>query len=139
MAIQTLTFAFTTQAEIDVVDITQDVANIISQGSISSGTAHIFVPGSTGALTTMEYEPGLIQDIKDYFEKMVPKDHYYHHEERWHDKNGHSHIRASMIGPSITIPFQDKRLMLGTWQQIVFLDFDVRARERELIVQITGD
>jgi secondary thiamine-phosphate synthase enzyme len=97
------------------------------------------VPGSTGAITTLEYEPGLVEDMKEFLERAVPKDHHYHHEQRWHDKNGHSHIRASLVGPSLTVPFRDRRLMLGTWQQIVFLDFDVRPRERELIVQITGD
>jgi secondary thiamine-phosphate synthase enzyme len=99
----------------------------------------VFVPGSTGAVTTLEFEPGLVQDVAEYFDRVVPKDHAYHHEERWHDQNGHSHLRATMIGPSLTIPFRDKRLMLGTWQQIVFLDFDVRPRERELICQVIGE
>jgi len=122
-----------------VVDITENVADLVRQSSVEDGIVVVFVPGSTGAVTTLEFEPGLVQDIKDFFERVAPKDLYYHHEERWHDKNGHAHIRASLIGPSVTVPFRDKRLMLGTWQQIVFLDFDVRPRERELVVQIIGE
>lgn len=137
--VETRTFVFSTQAEMDVVDITKDVGDLLAESSISNGIVTVFVPGSTGALTTMEYEPGLVNDMKEAFEKLAPRDHYYHHEERWHDKNGHSHVRAALVGPSVTIPFRDKRLLLGTWQQIVFLDFDVRARERELFVQIVGD
>ncbi|MFW6189867.1 MAG: secondary thiamine-phosphate synthase enzyme YjbQ [Planctomycetota bacterium] len=137
--IENTTILFNTEAEMDVVDITKDVADVLAESAISDGVATVFCPGSTGALTTMEYEPGLVRDVKELFEKLVPRDHYYHHEERWHDNNGHSHVRASLIGPSVTVPFRDRRLMLGTWQQIVFYDFDVRARERELIVQVTGE
>jgi len=137
--IETKTISFSTESNTDVVDVTDDVRAVLSESQVESGVVNVFVPGSTGALTTLEYEPGLVQDMKEWFEKYVPQDHYYHHEERWHDKNGHSHIRASLVGPSVTIPFQDKRLMLGTWQQIAFLDFDVRARERELIIQIVGE
>ena len=137
--VETRTFAFSTEAEMDVVDVTKDIADLLVESAVADGIATIFVPGSTGALTTMEYEPGLVKDMKEFFEKLAPQDHNYHHEERWHDKNGHSHVRASFIGPSVTIPFRDKRLMLGTWQQIVFFDFDVRARERELFVQIVGE
>ncbi|MHC4788573.1 MAG: secondary thiamine-phosphate synthase enzyme YjbQ [Planctomycetota bacterium] len=137
--VETRTFVFSTEAEMDVVDITKDVGDLLAATAASDGVVTVFVPGSTGALTTMEYEPGLVKDMKEFFEKVVPQDHYYHHEERWHDKNGHSHVRASLIGPSVTIPFRDRRLMLGTWQQIIFLDFDVRARERELFVQIIGE
>jgi secondary thiamine-phosphate synthase enzyme len=139
MAVETRTFAFSTQADTDVVDVTNDVADLVGQSPINDGIVVVFIPGSTGAITTLEHEPGLVQDIKNFFEHVVPKGQYYHHEERWHDKNGHAHIRASLAGPSVTIPFRDKRLMLGTWQQIVFLDFDVRPRERELIVQIIGE
>ena len=139
MPVETRSFSFSTDVDTDVVDITREVSDIVSECSITDGIAVVFVPGSTGAVTTIEHEPGLVQDIKDYFDRTVPRGNDYHHEERWHDKNGHSHIRASLIGPSVTIPFRDKRLMLGTWQQIVFLDFDVRARERELIVQLIGE
>ncbi len=137
--VETRTFVFSTEAEMDLVDITKDVGDILAETAVSDGIVTVFVPGSTGAVTTMEYEPGLVKDIKELFDKIAPSDHYYHHEERWHDKNGHSHVRASLIGPSVTIPFRDNRLMLGTWQQIVFFDFDVRARERELFVHIIGE
>jgi secondary thiamine-phosphate synthase enzyme len=137
--VETRTVMFSTEAEMDVVDITKDVADLLNESGASDGVLTVFVPGSTGAVTTMEYEPGLVKDMKELFEKLAPLDHYYHHEERWHDKNGHSHVRASLIGPSVSVPFRDRRLMLGTWQQIVFFDFDVRAREREIIVQIVGD
>ncbi len=139
MVVETKNIKFATQEEMSIVDITHDAANLISESSIKNGIVTIFVPGSTGALTTIEYEPGLVQDLKDWFEKNVSKEHTYHHEERWHDGNGHSHVRAALIGPSISIPFNDNRFMLGTWQQIVFIDFDIRGRERELIVQLIGD
>lgn len=139
MVVETTSFSFSTEAELDIVDVTHDVAEVIEQSDIHDGIVTVFVPGSTGALTTLEYEPGLVQDMEDFFERCAPQDHYYQHEERWHDKNGHSHIRASLIGPSLTIPFRDNRLMLGTWQQVVFLDCDVRSREREVIVQIMGE
>ena len=137
--IETRTIVFNTEAEMDVVDVTKDVADTLADVPITNGIVTVFCPGSTGALTTMEFEPGLVKDMQELFEKLAPRDHYYHHEERWHDNNGHSHVRASLIGASVTIPFRDKRLMLGTWQQIVFYDFDVRARERELIVQVMGE
>jgi secondary thiamine-phosphate synthase enzyme len=137
--IETRTVVFNTEAEMDAVDVTKDVADLLADVPIANGILTVFCPGSTGGLTTMEFEPGLVKDMQELFEKLAPRDHYYHHEERWHDNNGHSHVRASLIGPSVTIPFRDKRLMLGTWQQIVFFDFDVRARERELIVQIVGE
>ena len=137
--VETKTIRFSTESNTDVVDVTKDVKEALSDSSVTNGIVTIFVPGSTGGITTIEYEPGLEQDIKELFEKLAPKDHYYHHEERWHDKNGHSHLRASLTGPSLTVPFREKRMMLGTWQQVVFLDFDVRARERELILQIVGD
>jgi len=139
MAVHTQSFTFCTEADTDVVDVTPNVAEILDNCSVKDGIAIVFVPGSTGALTTIEHEPGLVQDLKDYFELAVPRDHDYHHEQRWHDGNGHSHVRASLIGPSVTIPFRDKRLLLGTWQQIVFVEFDVRPRERELFVQIIGE
>ncbi len=137
--IETKSIVFNTEAEMDVVDVTKDVADLLADLPITNGIVTVFCPGSTGALTTMEFEPGLVKDMQELFEKLVPRDHYYHHEERWHDNNGHSHVRASLIGASVTVPFREKRLMLGTWQQIVFYDFDVRARERELIVQVMGE
>jgi secondary thiamine-phosphate synthase enzyme len=137
--VETRNIRFNTESDTDVVDVTKEVREVLAESSITHGVVVVFIPGSTGALTTLEYEPGLVQDMAELFEKLAPKDQYYHHEERWHDKNGHSHIRASLVGPSVSIPFRDKRMMLGTWQQIVFVDFDVRARERELVIQIMGD
>lgn len=135
----TKSIVFSTEAEMDVVDITKEVADALADTELNSGTVTVFVQGSTGGVTTMEFEPGLVKDMGDMFDKLAPRDHYYHHEERWHDKNGHSHMRASIIGPSVVVPFRENRLMLGTWQQIVFFDFDVRAREREVILQIMGE
>jgi len=130
---------FDTESEMDVVNVTDEVNRIVGESGIKNGTVTVFIPGSTGALTTIEYEPGLVQDMKEVFERLAPKDDYYHHEERWHDQNGHSHIRAALLGPSVTVPIRDQRLTLGAWQQIVFVDFDVRNRERELIVQVMGE
>jgi secondary thiamine-phosphate synthase enzyme len=99
----------------------------------------VFVPGSTGGVITLEYEPGLVSDLKEAFERWAPKDIKYKHEQAWRDDNGHSHVRASLIGPSLSVPFKDRRLSLGTWQQIVFVDFDSRPRKRVLILQIMGE
>jgi len=137
--IETKSIVFSTEAEIDIVDITKGVADAVSEAGMTDGIVTAFVQGSTAGVTTMEYEPGLVKDMKELFEKIAPRDHFYHHEERWQDKNGHSHVRASLIGPSVAVPFRDGRLLLGTWQQIVFFGFDVRAREREVIVQIVGE
>jgi secondary thiamine-phosphate synthase enzyme len=125
-------------SEMDIVDITQQVADAVASSDISNGVVCIFCPGSTGALTTLEYEPGLLQDLPAALERLAPQNARYQHEERWHDGNGHSHIRASIISPSLTIPIVDNRMTLGTWQQLVFVECDVRQRRRELIVQIIG-
>ncbi len=139
MTVETERIEFSTKENMSVVDITDDVAELLSHSSARNGIVTVFVPGSTGALTTAEFEPGLVQDLQEWFERHMPEGQSYHHEERWHDGNGHSHVRASLVGPSVTVPFCDRRITLGTWQQIVFVDFDTRARERELIVQIVGD
>ncbi len=123
----------------DVTDITDKAAKAVEESGLSSGIAVLFVPGATGALTTIEHEPGLVQDLEEALERLAPKNIEYAHNERWHDGNGHSHIRASLIGPSITVPFLEGRLMLGTWQQIVFLELDNRPRRRRIIVQIIGE
>ena len=127
-----------TKGDTDIIDITHQVASAVSKSDIANGIATVFVSGSTGGLTTVEYEPGLIQDLKDFFEKIAPKNGNYQHNMRWHDGNGYAHIRASFLGPSITVPFNNKELLLGTWQQIIFIDFDNRPRSREIIVQIIG-
>jgi secondary thiamine-phosphate synthase enzyme len=128
-----------TKGELDMIDITNAVSDIVNEANIRSGIVTIFVPGSTGALTTIEYEPGLLEDFQNMLERIIPKNIDYEHEKRWHDHNGHSHVRASLIGPSITIPFKDKRLILGTWQQIVFIELDIHSRSRELVLQIIGE
>jgi secondary thiamine-phosphate synthase enzyme len=123
----------------DVIDITAKVKEQIELESIRSGLASLFVRGSTAALTTVEYEPGLIQDLKEFVEKHIPSDRRYHHDDRWNDDNGFSHLRASLFGPSLTIPIENGQPCLGTWQQVVLLDFDNRPRTREIVVQIIGE
>ena len=121
------------------MDITHEVSKIVKESKLTNGVANIFVPGATGAITTIEYEDGLVYDIKTALERLFPKGIDYKHELRWHDGNGHSHIRASFLGPSLTVPFSDKQLILGTWQQIIFLELDNKRHTRNLIVQVIGD
>ena len=122
-----------------MVDLTQKIADYIKQSKVSNGIITIFVAGSTGSIITIEFEPGLIRDFPEMLSRIIPKDLDYGHEQMWHDGNGHSHVKASLIGPSMTIPFVNKKLCLGTWQQIVFLELDTRTRNRELILQIMGE
>ena len=123
----------------DIIDITAKVNEHLEKEKIQNGLATLFVSGSTAALTTIEHEPGLIQDLKEFVETIMPSDRRYHHDDRWSDNNGFSHLRASLFGPSLAIPIEDGRLCLGTWQQIVLLDFDNRARTREITVQLMGE
>lgn len=127
------------KGENDLIDITSDIEKILQDSKIKSGIVTVFVSGSTGALTTIEFEPGLKKDFPDMLERLAPKNIEYGHEKMWHDGNGHSHVKASLVGPSITIPFKNSELLLGTWQQIVFVEFDTRGRNRTLIVQIIGE
>ncbi len=122
-----------------ILDITGQVAQGVADSDLKDGTATIFVPGSTGGVTTVEYESGLLSDLQDLFDRLVPTNIHYQHNLRWGDGNGHAHVRASLLGPSLTVPFVDKRLTLGTWQQIVFIDFDNRPRSRELVLQLMGE
>jgi len=123
-----------------VVDLTDQVAAVVTACGLSAGVATLFVVGSTAGLTTTEYEPGLVNhDLKAAFERIAPEDGVYEHENTWHDDNGHSHVRASLLGPSLAVPFVDRRLTLGTWQQIILIDFDTRARSRTVVCQILGD
>jgi secondary thiamine-phosphate synthase enzyme len=128
-----------TQGYTDVIDITDECQKMVDNSGATSGVITIFNPGSTGGLTTIEYEPNLVEDLKDALEIFAPSDKTYAHSETWHDDNGSSHIRSSLMGPSISVPFVDGKLTLGTWQQIIFCDFDTRARRRKLVVQITGE
>lgn len=123
----------------EIVDITEMVAGMVEESGLSSGLAVVFVPGATGAVTTIEHEPGLVSDLQDALERIAPKIGEYAHNQRWGDGNGHSHIRAALVGPSLTVPFLDGRLMLGTWQQIVFLELDTRSRHRRIVVQMAGE
>lgn len=139
MNIITKTLFYQTRGENDILDITEDVTRALISTKMKNGTVTIFIPGSTGAITTIEYEPGLLLDLPNTLEKIAPRNLPYEHEKRWHDGNGHSHVRASLIGPSLTVPFVDKVLALGTWQQIVFLELDARNRRRKIILQIMGE
>ncbi len=138
MDVVTTRISFQTRREMDMVDISSQLAKSIRDSGLKDGIATVFVPGSTGALTTIEYEPGLLEDFPNMLDRIAPRDIDYEHEMRWHDGNGHSHVRASLIGPSITVPFENGRPTLGTWQQVVFVELDARSRSRQLVVQIMG-
>jgi len=125
--------------EMQIHEITGEVQQKVSGSGISAGTVTVFIPGATGALTTVEYEPGLVADLHELFGRIIPLEKTYQHNERWHDGNGHSHVRASLLGPSLVVPFSSGELILGTWQQIIFIDFDVPARSRRLVLQIMGE
>jgi secondary thiamine-phosphate synthase enzyme len=139
MAVKTLSISLNTRGNADVHDITDQVARNISQSGLKDGTVTIFCPSSTSALTTIEYESGAVSDLRRLFEEIIPQNREYAHNERWHDGNGHSHVRAALLGASLTIPFVDGQLTLGTWQQIIYLDFDNRPRQRRLVLQLIGE
>jgi secondary thiamine-phosphate synthase enzyme len=139
VTVQTASLVLTTRGNTDVIDITRDVARLVEQSDLHSGTVTVFCPSSTSALTTVEFEPGAVADLKRMFEELVPARRDYAHNATWDDGNGHSHMRASLLGPSLTIPFVEKKLTLGTWQQIIYVDFDIRPRRRELIIQMLGE
>ncbi len=126
-------------SELDMVDVTPEIQTVVKDSNMRDGMVNVFVPGSTGALITIEHEPGLKKDFPLFLERIIPKDIYYHHHETWNDGNGHSHVRASLLGPSLTVPFGNGRLLLGTWQQIVFIEMDIRRRTRTLIVTVFGE
>ncbi|MBX2990361.1 MAG: secondary thiamine-phosphate synthase enzyme YjbQ [Bacteroidetes bacterium] len=138
MEIKTGQFSVPTKGGSEVLDITQHVDNILSRHKMQEGSVTVFVVGSTASIATTEFEPGLRKDIPEALDKLAPKNHCYHHNDTWHDGNGHSHVRAAMMGCSITIPFMNGRMMLGTWQQIVLVDHDNRPRERTIVVQAIG-
>jgi secondary thiamine-phosphate synthase enzyme len=127
-----------THGDSDMIDLTDRLALLLQKQKLKTGSMLLFVPGSTAGVTTIEYEPGLKKDFTLLMDKVIPKNARYYHEETWNDGNGHSHIRASLLGPSLTIPFGEGKLLLGTWQQIVLIDFDNRPRSRSLVVQFTG-
>ena len=137
--ISTKRISLETHGNGDTQDITREVARAVDESGVAAGVVTLFCPGSTSALTTIEFEPGAVADLQQVFDETVPRDRYYRHNERWGDGNGHSHVRASLLGPSLSVPFVDGVLTLGTWQQIVHIDFDVRPRRRDVIAQIVGE
>ncbi len=128
-----------TKGHCDIIDITPQVEQQVAETNIDSGTVTVFVAGSTAGISTIEFESGLLSDFKSMWERTVPENITYDHDRRWGDGNGYSHVRASLLGASLVVPFNDKRLTLGTWQQIILVDFDNRPRSRQIILQIMGE
>ena len=139
MNVITKRFEIKSKGENDMIDITDNVSKGVVESEIKNGNVTIFVSGSTGALTTIEYEPGLQIDFPKMLSRIAPDDLDYGHEQMWHDGNGRSHVKASLVGPSLTVPFEDGQLLLGTWQQIVFLELDTKSRMRSIVFQIIGE
>jgi secondary thiamine-phosphate synthase enzyme len=127
-----------TRGDPDLIDLTPQIKTILSQSKLSSGSMTVFVVGSTAAITTFEYEPGLARDVAELFDRLIPRDKRYHPDDTWQDANGFSHLRASVQGPSLVVPFADGELLLGTWQQVVLAEFDNRPRKRDVVVQLIG-
>jgi secondary thiamine-phosphate synthase enzyme len=138
MNVYTEQLTFNTKGEVDMINITKEVGDAVQKSTLTDGIVTVFVVGATGAITTIEYEPGLNEDFPAMLERVAPKHIKYKHHDTWHDDNGHSHVRASLVGPSLTIPFINRALTLGTWQQIVFVELDTRPRQRTLIAQVLG-
>lgn len=139
MTVLTSIIQIRSKKENEIIDITDQVSKIVEKSKIESGAVIVFVVGSTAAITTIEYEPGLQKDFPEMLSRLAPKDVEYAHDNTWHDGNGHSHVRASLIGPSLAIPIIEGRLTLGTWQQIVLVEMDTRPRERKIILQVIGE
>jgi len=138
MNLHTDSFNISTKGHTDILDITEQLQQILNRAALSEGQLTVFVAGSTAGITSIEYEPGLLQDLPAAFEKFAPTGVVYHHDATWGDGNGYAHVRAALLGPSFSAPFQNSTLLLGTWQQIVLIDFDNRPRQRQLIVQLFG-
>ena len=139
MTVYTQSIQLSSRGNTDILDITRQVSDRVEKSGIQNGIVTIFCPSSTSALTTIEFESGCLNDLRRVFAEVLPQDGNYQHNARWGDGNGHSHVRAALLGASLTVPFVDARLTLGTWQQIVFVDFDNRPRQRELVVQTLGE
>ena len=139
MTVETREISIQSKGNCDIIDITSQVAKQIEESGVNNGIATLFVVGSTAGITTIEYEPHLVSDFKNMWDRVIPPSIPYEHNKTWGDGNGHSHVRASTLGASLIIPFVSKRLTLGTWQQIVFVDFDNRPRARRIILQILGE
>jgi len=139
MSVVTQTIELRTSGDADVRDITRQLAEAVSASGLTNGAVTVFCPSATSALTTLEYESGCVSDLQRLFDEIVDPARHYAHNARWGDGNGHSHVRAALLGPSLTVPFVDGRLTLGTWQQIVYVDFDNRSRQRRLVAQVIGE
>ena len=139
MTVKTGSISLNTHGHTDIQDITRELVRLVEQSELKNGTLTVFCPSSTSGLTTVEFESGALSDLKRMFEELVPSNRDYAHNATWDDGNGHSHMRASLLGPSLTIPFVEKTLTLGTWQQVIYVDFDIRPRRRELVVQMNGE
>lgn len=139
MHVKTGSISLSTRGETDVCDITGELSGVLSKSGLKAGNVTVFCPSSTSALTTIEYESGAVRDLKRLFDEIIPQNREYAHNARWHDGNGHSHVRAALLGPSLTIPFVNGELTLGTWQQVIYVDFDNKPRRRELVVQMIGE
>lgn len=137
--VRTGSIQLNTRGNADIQDITREIGNLVRESGLSDGTVTIFCPSSTSGLTTIEYESGCVADLRRLFDEIAPQNREYQHHLRWHDGNGHSHVRAALLGASITIPFLQKSLTLGTWQQVIYIDFDNKSRQRELVVQMIGE
>lgn len=139
MAVFTREIELDAKADADLLDITLQVGKAVNESRLKNGIVTVFVPGATGAVSTIEYEPGLLKDVPRALERIAPSNIDYEHHKTWGCDNGRSHVRATLIGPSLVVPFNEGRLILGTWQQIVFMNFDTRARRRKLVLQIIGE
>jgi secondary thiamine-phosphate synthase enzyme len=138
MDIETHSISISTKGNCDIVDITNEIENILNKTGMIEGNVLIFAGGSTAGITTIEYEPGLLKDYPQFFDRVAPTNINYEHDNTWHDGNGHSHVRAAIQGASLTVPFKNYKLLLGTWQQVIIVDFDNRSRKRNITVQFTG-
>lgn len=139
MSASTHRFELSTRGETDIIDITATVMELVAESTVGTGIVTVFVPGSTASVTTIEYESGAVGDLRDAIERLAPRDIPYAHDSRWGDGNGFSHVRAALMGPSLSVPIMDGRPLLGTWQQIVLVDFDNRPRARTVVVQVLGE
>jgi secondary thiamine-phosphate synthase enzyme len=137
--VKTVSLSLSTRGTCDLREITHQVSEAINDSGMTDGIVTVFVPGATGGVTTIEFEPGAVRDFQDFMERSIPSDGVYRHNERWGDGNGFSHVRAASLGPSLTVPFKDRELLLGTWQQIVVADFDNGPRQRQVVLQILGE
>jgi secondary thiamine-phosphate synthase enzyme len=139
MTVKTLSIQLSTRGSADMLDISDQVRSCVAESGLTDGIVTVFCPSSTSGLTTIEYESGCLSDLKRLFDQLAPPEQHYAHNARWGDGNGHSHLRSALLKASFTVPFVDRRLTLGTWQQIIYVDFDNRPRSRELVVQVIGE